>query len=50
VPTTSHAKLEQQAVLLQHAADNADARRYLEFLRSAAATDIVRRHGYEVSP
>lgn len=50
VPAAAHSKLEQQAVLLQRAAGNADARRYLEFLRSTAATDIVRRHGYEVSP
>jgi ABC-type molybdate transport system substrate-binding protein len=50
VPAATHSQLEQQAVLLQRAAGNADARRYLEFLRSAAATDIVRRHGYEVSP
>ena len=50
VPAALHSGLEQQAVLLQRAAGNADARRYLEFLRSTAATEIVRRHGYEVSP
>ncbi|MBT8107790.1 MAG: molybdate ABC transporter substrate-binding protein [Gammaproteobacteria bacterium] len=50
VPAATHSQLEQQAALLQRAAGNADARRYLEYLHSAAAMNIVRRHGYEVSP
>jgi molybdate transport system substrate-binding protein len=48
VPASSHSSLEQQAVLMQRAAANDDARRFLGFLRTAAAREIVGRHGYEV--
>ena len=48
VPASSHSSLDQQAVLLARAADNDNARRFLEFLQSDAARDIIRRHGYEV--
>lgn len=50
VPLSSHASIEQQAVLLGRAADNAAARRFFEFLRSADARDVLRRYGYETSP
>lgn len=49
VPSSSHSSLEQQAVLLARAADNGNARRFFEFLRSDAAQEIIGRHGYEVS-
>ncbi len=48
VPETTHARIEQQAVLL--VASNAAAVRFVEFLRGAAAREIVTRHGYGVMP
>ena len=48
VPVTSYTVIEQQAVLLERAADNDNARRFLEYLRSDDARDIMSRHGYEV--
>jgi molybdate transport system substrate-binding protein len=53
VPTGTHAPIEQQALLLAHAASNPGARTFLEFLRGEAARAIIRRHGYrlpEMSP
>lgn len=50
VPATSHTSIEQQAVLLKRAADSAAARRFIDFLRSAGARDILRRYGYETAP
>lgn len=50
VPANTHASLDQQAVLLARAADNAGARRFHEFLRSPAAMGIIQSHGYEVLP
>lgn len=49
VPSTSHAPIEQQAVLLRRAADNPAAREFLDFLRSPQAADIIRAHGYTVA-
>jgi len=49
LPASSHSSLEQQAVLLARAADNEGARRFLAYLDSAAAREILMRHGYEVS-
>ena len=49
LPASSHSSLEQQAVLLARAADNAGARRFLDFLGSEAAHEILTRHGYGVS-
>ena len=46
VPTTSHAPIVQQAVLLD--AGNDSARRFLEYLRSDDARALIRRAGYEV--
>ena len=48
VPVTSYTVIEQQAVLLERAASNDNARRFLEYLRSDDARDIMSRHGYEV--
>lgn len=50
IPSSSYSNLEQQVVLLLRAADNDNARRFFEFLRSDAALEIIGRHGYEVSP
>jgi molybdate transport system substrate-binding protein len=53
VPPSTHAPIEQQAVLLARAIANTTAKRFLGFLRSDAARVIIRRHGYrlqETSP
>jgi molybdate transport system substrate-binding protein len=49
VPESTHARIEQQAVLLSYAADNAAARRFVDFLRTAGAREVLRRYGYETS-
>ena len=49
VPESGHHALEQQVVLLQRAADSDGARRFMEYLRTQAATDIINRRGYEVT-
>ncbi len=46
VPTTSHAPIVQQAVLLDAGSDGAG--RFLEYLGSDEARDLIRRAGYEV--
>jgi molybdate transport system substrate-binding protein len=48
VPVSSYTKIEQQAVLLEHASRNDNARRFLMYLRSDDARDIMSRHGYGV--
>lgn len=49
VPAASSTGLEQQAVLLQRAADNANALRFFEFLGTDRARATIRRHGYELA-
>lgn len=49
VPETWHAPIQQQLVLLTRAANNEDARRFLEFLETAKAVEIIRQHGYRVA-
>lgn len=49
VPASSHSGLEQQAVLMAHAAGNDNARRFFEYLHSEDAQAIISRHGYGVS-
>lgn len=49
LPEESHAPVEQQAVLLARAKDDARAVRLIEFLRSDAAHEIVIQHGYGAS-
>jgi molybdate transport system substrate-binding protein len=44
-----HAPIRQDAVLLQHGHDNAAAREFLLFLRSAEGKTIVSNHGYGVN-
>ena len=46
VPASLHAPVEQQAVLLARAKDNARAVRLIEFLQSDAAHTIIMQHGY----
>ena len=46
VPTAMHAPLEQQAVLLDRAADNRAALGFIDFLRGAEGANIIREHGY----
>lgn len=48
VPQSSRHSLEQQALLLERAADNAAAREFLQFLSSAAAREVMLRHGYTI--
>ena len=49
VPATNHEPIEQQAVLLRRAANNADAAAFLAFLQSPEAREIISRHGYRVN-
>ncbi len=46
VPEHLHASIRQQAVLLEAGRDNPAAARFLDFLGSATAREILRRHGY----
>ncbi len=46
VPPKLHRPIEQQAILLQHAAENAVAKEFLSFLHSAAGRAMIRQHGY----
>ena len=46
VPTSTHHALEQQAVLLVRAAGDTVAMRFLDFLTSPSAREIIARHGY----
>ena len=48
VPASLHAPLIQQAVLLEAGADNPAARRFLAFLKSPGAREIIRAQGYEL--
>ena len=48
VPPTPETSLHQQLVLLKRAHGNAAARQFLEFLSTAAAKEIIVRHGYAV--
>lgn len=54
VPADLHDPIEQQAVLLERARDNEAARRFLAFLRSPAAAEVIASFGYrfpgEVTP
>jgi molybdate transport system substrate-binding protein len=48
VPSRLHDPIVQEAVLLRHGEDDADARRFLDFLQSPEARAIIRRHGYDL--
>jgi molybdate transport system substrate-binding protein len=46
VPEKLHSPIHQDAVLLKRAAENAQARAFLEFLRSPKALAVVEKYGY----
>jgi len=46
IPASLHAPLEQQAILLIHAADNPAALGYVNFLQSEAAQSLIGKAGY----
>ena len=48
VPETLHAPIEQQAVLLKAGANDPAARKFLDFLKSPAARNIISRYGYDL--
>ena len=48
VPADLHAPIEQQAVLLTPGRDDPAARAFLEFLKGAAARDLIERAGYGI--
>ena len=48
VPTTLHAPIDQQAVLLWTGAKNPAATAFLKYLRGPEAIAVIRRYGYEV--
>ena len=48
VPASHHIPIQQDAVLLTYGADNLEARRLLDFLRSDAARDVITSFGYGV--
>jgi molybdate transport system substrate-binding protein len=47
VPGNLHGPIRQNAILLTRAKDNADAKAFLEFLRSPEAKDKIKAAGYE---
>lgn len=47
VPSTLHAPIDQQAVLLKTGAGNPAAAAFLKFLKSRPALAIIKRYGYE---
>jgi molybdate transport system substrate-binding protein len=48
VPARDHSSIDQQAILLKPGARNPAARAFLAFLKTPAATAIIRRYGYEI--
>jgi molybdate transport system substrate-binding protein len=48
VPEKLHEPIDQEAVLLKSAQDNAAARAFLVYLKSPEATAIIRKYGYEL--
>ncbi|HJP37664.1 MAG TPA: molybdate ABC transporter substrate-binding protein [Gammaproteobacteria bacterium] len=46
VPRELHLPIEQQAILLQRAANNSVVANFMAFLRSSAGRIIIERHGY----
>ncbi len=47
VPTTLHAPIDQQALLLWTGAKNPAAKAFLKYLKTPAAIAIIKRYGYE---
>ena len=50
VPTSLHAPLRQNAVLLNPGRDHAAAGAFLKYLRSDRAQAVIRSFGYEIQP
>jgi molybdate transport system substrate-binding protein len=50
VPAALHAPIEQQAVLLARAADDSDAREFIDYLGSAEAQRVIEAAGYALPP
>jgi molybdate transport system substrate-binding protein len=48
VPTTDHAPIDQQAILLYTGQNNVAAKAFLSFLKSPASVAIIKKYGYEV--
>ncbi len=48
VPTTYHAPIDQQAILLYTGQNNAAAKAFLAFLKTPASVAIIKKYGYEV--
>lgn len=48
IPASAHATLHQQVVLLKRARSNTGAQRFIEFLSTPVAREIIQRHGYTV--
>lgn len=49
VPSDLHQPIRQDAVLLKHGADHAPARRFMDFLTSKPARQIIAQAGYELA-
>ncbi len=49
VPSSLHAELRQQAVVLSASQEQNTAEQFLQYLQSATATEILLRHGYTLS-
>jgi len=49
VPQTLHDPIDQQAVLLRRAIDNADAQAFVHYLQSDAARAVIESFGYDLS-
>jgi len=47
-PERNHSPINQQAILLKTGERNPAARAFLAFLKTPAATDIIRRYGYQL--
>ncbi|MCV0395657.1 MAG: molybdate ABC transporter substrate-binding protein [Rhizobiaceae bacterium] len=48
VPQEFHEPIRQDAVLLEHGADNMAAKAFLNFLRSPEAVKVIESHGYAI--
>ena len=46
MPASTHAPLEQQAILLKRAEKSEAALAFVHFLRGAVAAAVIREHGY----
>ena len=49
VPGASHDPIAQEAILLQHGADNRAAQAFLAFLDEPVAREIILKHGYSLA-